>query len=248
MNLWKLEWLRLWRTKRWIALVGLYLFFGLLGPVSARYLAEIVERFGGGVQVVFPGPVPADGMVQYVSNVSQIGLVVAMVVAAGAMAFDAKPEMGVFLRTRVERVTDIMAPRYVVSTVAVAGSFVLGALAAWYETVVLIGALPVGGTLAGIGYGVLYLAFATAVVAAAGSRAKSVLGAVMITIVVLLVMPLVGLVEAIERWLPSHLVGALGTIPAGTDPSEFLHSGAVTVALIPLMLWLAVRWARAREL
>ena len=248
MNLWKLEWLRLWRTKRWMALAGLYLFFGLLGPLSARYLAEIVERFGGGVQVVFPGPVPADGMTQYVSNVSQIGLLVAVMVAAGALAFDARPGMGVFLRTRVERVANIMAPRYVVSATAVAGSFVVGALAAWYETVVLIGALPVGGTLAGIGYGVLYLAFAIAVVAAAGSRAKSVLGAVMLTIVLLLVMPIVGLVEEIGQWLPSHLVGALGTIPAGTDAAEYLRSAAVTAALSPLALWLAVRWARAREL
>ena len=51
MNLWRLEWLRLVRTKRWIALVGIYVFFGLLGPLSARYMGEIVERFGGGVQV-----------------------------------------------------------------------------------------------------------------------------------------------------------------------------------------------------
>ncbi|MGZ8785642.1 MAG: hypothetical protein ACXW1Y_08795, partial [Acidimicrobiia bacterium] len=204
MNLWRLEWLRLVRTKRWIALVGIYVFFGLLGPLSARYLGEIVERFGGGVQVTFPPPVPADGMIQYVSNVSQLGLLVAVVVAAGSLAFDAKPEMGVFLRTRVPRVWDILIPRLAVSFLAVGASFVLGALAAWYETVVLIGSLPVGRTLAGIGFGLLYLAMVIAVVAAAGSRARNVLGAVMITIVVLLVMPILGIVEAIGRWLPSH--------------------------------------------
>lgn len=248
MNLWRLEWLRLWRTKRWIALVGIYVFFGLVGPLTARYLGEIVARLGGGVQVVFPDPVPADGMIQYVSNVSQLGLLVAVIVAAGALSFDAKPEMGVFLRTRVERILNITTPRYLVSAAAVAGSFVVGALAAWYETVVLIGGLPAGGTLAGIGYGVLYLAFVVAVVAAAGSRAKSVLGTVMSTIVVLLIMPVLGLVEAVGRWLPSHLVGALSSIPAGTSPSDYLRSAAVTLVLIPLTLWLAVRWAARREL
>ena len=248
MNLWKLEWLRLVRTKRWIALVGVYVFFGLLGPLSARYLGEIVERFGGGVEVTFPPPVPADGMIQYVSNVSQVGLLVAVVVAAGALAFDAKPEMGVFLRTRVQRVWDILVPRLTVSFLAIGIAFVLGALAAWYETVILIGSLPVGGTLAGVGYGLLYLALVVSVVAAAGSRAKNVLGAVAITIVVLLIMPIIGIIEAIGRWLPSHLVGALAGIPGGTTISEYLPAATVTVVLIGLSLWLAVRWSAAKEL
>ena len=248
MTLWRLEWLRLLRTRRWIALVGIYVFFGLVGPLSARYLGEIVERFGGGVEVSFPPPVPADGMIQYVSNVSQLGLLVAVVIAAGSLAFDAKPEMGVFLRTRVPGVWEILVPRLTVSFLAIGGSFALGALAAWYETVVLIGRLPVGGTLAGIGYGLLYLALVVAVVAAAGSRAKSILGAVLVTIVVLLVMPIVAIVEAIGEWLPSHLVGALAGIPGGTAINEYLPAAAVTVVLIGLSLWLAVRWSAAREL
>ncbi len=248
MSLWRLEWLRLLRTKRWIALVAAYVFFGLLGPWSARYLSEIVQRFGGGVEVTFPDPVPADGMVQYASNASQVGLLVAVVVAAGALAFDANPEMGAFLRTRVPRVWDILAPRLAVSFLAIAVSFILGAVAAWYETVVLIGSLPVGGTLAGIGYGVLYLALVVAVVAAAGSRTRSVLGAVMASLIVLVAMPILGVVDGIGEWLPSHLVGALAAIPSGTGAGSYVPAAAVTVGLIGVSLWLGLRWATAREL
>jgi ABC-2 type transport system permease protein len=248
MSLWRLEWLRLIRTKRWIALVGIYVFFGLLGPLSARYLGEIVERFGGDVEVTFPPPVPADGMIQYVSNVSQIGLLVAVVIAAGSLAFDAKPEMGVFLRTRVRNVWGIIVARLTVTFLAIGASFVLGALAAWYQTVVLIGNLPTGGTVAGIGYGLLYLAFVVSLVAVAGARARGVLGAVTITIVALLAMPLIGIVEAIGRWLPSHLVGALSDIPGGVAISDYLPAAIITLILIGMCLWLAVRWGAAREL
>ena len=45
MNLWRLEVIRLFRTKRWIALLGVYVFFGLVGPLSARYIREILESF-----------------------------------------------------------------------------------------------------------------------------------------------------------------------------------------------------------
>lgn len=248
MNLWRLEWLRLVRTKRWIALLGVYVFFGLLGPLTARYLAEIIERFGGDVQVTFPPPVPADGMVQYISNVSQVGLLVAVVVASGSLAFDAKPEMGIFLRTRVSRVRDILIPRLSVTYVAVAASFVAGALAAWYETAVLIGSLPVVETLAGIGYGLLYLALVVAVVAAVAGRAKTVLGAVTITVIVLLVMPIIGAIETVGEWLPSRLVGALPELAAGASIGDYAGAAAVTIAAIGLALWMAVRWSAAREL
>ncbi len=139
-------------------------------------------------------------------------------------------------------------PRLGVSFLAVGAAFVLGALAAWYETAVLIGSLPVGGTLAGIAYGLLYLALVVAVVAAAGSRSKNVLGAVLITVVVLLVMPIIGIIETIGRWLPSHLVGALSGIPGGTAVGEYFPAAGISLILIGLSLWLAVRWSEAREL
>ena len=96
----------------------------------------------------FPDPVPADGIAQFVGNASQIGLLVVVLVAASALAFDARREMAVFLRTRVGSVRDIMLPAYAVNTGAAVAGLVVGSLAAWYETAVLLGALPTRRMLA----------------------------------------------------------------------------------------------------
>jgi ABC-2 type transport system permease protein len=251
MSLWRLEWLRLVRTKRWIALVAVYLFFGLVGPFTARYLSEILDLVGGeleGATITLPPPQPVDGLAQFSSNATQVGLIVAVVVAAGALTLDAKPEMGIFLRTRVAEMRTLLWPRYVTSAGAIVGSFLLGALAAWYESVVLIGGLPTGGVLAGIAYGVLYLLFVVAVVAAAAGRARSVLGTVLVSIFVLLLLPIVGIVDAVGDWLPNHLVNALTAIPDGAPAREYLKAAVVTVIAGTAALWLAVRWATAREL
>jgi len=248
MNLWKLEWIRLTRTKRWIALLGVYVFFGLVGPLTARYLADIVKNFGGGVQVVFPTPVPADGMTNYVSNAIQIGLLVSVGVAASSLAFDSRPQMGAFLRTRVRSVRGILTPRYLVWTAASVVAFLAGSVMALYETSVLIGTLPFGGWLVGTLLGCLYLAFAVAVVAAVAGKAPSVLTTVVIAIAVLLMMPLVGIAPDVGRWLPSHLVGAIDGLVRDGSFGDYAGAITVTVALTGAALWLAVHWAEQREL
>lgn len=248
MTLWRLEWLRLVRSRRLVALAGVYVFFGLVGPLTARYLGEIVERFGGGdVQITFPDPVPADGIAQYMSNVSQIGVLVAVAVAAGALVLEALPEMSIFLRTRVQPVSRILVPRLVVAGGVIVAAYTVGLGVAWYETAVLLGALPIGGMVLGLLLQVAYLVFVVAVVAAVGARSSSVLGTVGISVVVLLVMPLIGIAEAIGRWLPSHLVGAQVDLLLDGSAGDYVPALAVAVLAGAGLVLLAFRSAGVRE-
>jgi ABC-2 type transport system permease protein len=248
MTLWRLEWLRLVRTRRVAALAGVYVLFGFLGPLTARYLPEIIDRFGGDITVVVPDPVPADGISQYVGNASQIALLVALGVAAGATTLHALPQMSVFLRTRVSGGTRLVVPRFVVAGGAVIASYVVGALVAWYETAVLLGGLPVGGMLAGIVYGAVYLVFAVAVAAAAGAVLGSVLATAGISVLVMIAMPLVGLVDPVGSMLPSHLVGALVDLARDGSPADYLPAALVALAGAAVLVALAIRSAGSREL
>jgi len=250
MTLWRLEWTRLVRSKRWIALVGVFVFFGLLGPLTARYLAQILQFAGTdsqGVTITFPDPVPADGMAQYISNALQIGTLVVVIVAAGALAFDAIPEMGVFLRTRVPSFWRILTPRLIIPFVATAGAFVVGTVAAWYETWVLLGALPVGAVLLGTALGILFFAFIIAVVAAVAQWARSLLATVMWSLGVFLVLPIVGIVGVLKPWMPTVLGNALTELTAGASATGFWRSTVVAIVAIPALIWLAERGARRRE-
>ncbi len=248
MTAWRLEWLRLTRTRRWIAIAGVFLFFGLLGPLTARYMGTILEHYGGDLQVTVPPPVPADGITQYVANAIQIGLLVSVIVAAGALAIEGKPQIGIFFRTRATSIGEIVIPRFVVSAGAAAAGFLLGAIAALYETWVLLGSVPFGSWLAGTGYGMLYMVFAVAVVAAAAGRTRSRLATVMAAIVVLLGLPILGIIPKVGDWLPSALIGAIDGIPRGDSAVHYLGAGGVTVAAIALCLWAGMRWAESREL
>ncbi|WP_061962670.1 hypothetical protein [Demequina aurantiaca] len=251
MTLWRLEVLRLTRTHRWIALTAVYLVFGLLGPVTARYLPQILSAAGGdldGAVIQLPDPLPSDGMAQYVSNASQLGTLVVVILAASALCFDAISEMGVFLRTRVQPTWRILVPRIAVMATAASLAYVVGALAAWYETWALLGGLPFARTLTGIGLGVVYLVFAVALVAAVAQRLRSVLSTVIASLVILIAMPVIGLIPDVSRWLPSTLSSALAELASPHGAGNYWPALGTTVVLTAALLWLAFRWADRREL
>jgi ABC-2 type transport system permease protein len=248
MNLWRLEWLRLTRTRAWIALAAAFLFFGLLGPVSARYMAEILQRFAGDVTVVLPAPTPASGLEQYLANVMQLGLLVVLAVAAGALALDQHLERAAFYRSRVRRAWRLLAPRYTVVTLATIGAFVVGTLGAWYETVVLLGDLPAGAMLLGILLTSTYLAFAVAVTAFAASLVRAPLAIVPIAAGILIAVPILGLLAPLRPWLPSHLLGSLVGLVTGVPAADYLRPALVAVALAALLVFVAAARLDRREL
>jgi hypothetical protein len=76
--------------------------------------------------------------------------------------------------------------------------------------------------LAGVGYGVLFLAFAVAVVAFVAALVRGVLATAGVTLVALLGLATFGNVTGTGRWLPTTLLGALAGLVDGTRTGQ-LH-------------------------
>ena len=248
MSLWRLEWLRLIRTPRAIALAAVFVAIGLIEPAVTKYENKLFSHVGNGVRITGPPPRPADGLNGYVSEVTLIGLIIVVILAAGAFSFDANPGLATFLRTRVASIWQLVTPRFVVHAAAAAVAYLLGTLAAWYETQLLIGPLPTAGMLAGILCGAVYLAFAVAIAGLAASMARSTIGTAGIAFGLLLALPILGTIHRIENWLPSALVNAPVSLVNGADHlSHFLPTLAVTIAVSGAALAVAVVRLRARE-
>ena len=248
MSPWRLERLRMTRTPRAIALGAIYLFFGLLGPVTAKYLQDIVNRVQSGVQVIVAHPTAKDGIANYISQASQTGLVVVVVIAAGAFTFDARRGLSTFLRTRASSMWQLIAPRFAVNAAAAVAAYTLGTLAAWYETALLLGSPPAGAMLPGLLCGSVFLVFAVSVTTAAASVARSTLATVGITLGVLLALPILGLAGPLHAWLPSTLVTAPVALVGHSDLGDYLPALATTAISSALLLIVAtLRLARRDE-
>jgi ABC-2 type transport system permease protein len=248
MSLWRLEWLRLIRTPRALSLGAVYLAIGLIEPVATRYASTLLAHVGNGAVVHLPKPTPSQALSSYVSEATLIGLIVLVSVAASAYGFDTRPGLAAFFRTRVPGMWPLVAPRFTAYALAGTAAYLLGTLAAWYETRLLIGSLPVGGLLAGLLCGAAYLVFAVALTAFAASLTKTTVAAVGITLGILLALPLLADVHAISNWVPSALIGAPADLVASPPASGLVHFlPALGVSAVAGALALAAAVARLRQ-
>ena len=247
MSIWRLEWLRLTRSHGAVVLGAVYLAFGFLGPVLALYLQDLVKLAQSDISISVPAPTAQDGIAQYISQGSQIGLIVVVAVAAGALTFDARRGLSTFLRTRARSIWMLVGPRAAVTAAAAVAAYILGTLAAWYETTMLIGDLSAGAVIEGLLCGSAYLVFVVAVVCAAASMARNTLGTVGIALAFLLLLPLAGTSSAVHEWLPSTLVSAPVDLLHTAQLSDYAPALVAAATASAALVTLAVERLKRRE-
>ena len=232
---WRLEVLRLWRTRRRSRSPRrLPLGFGI--PVLTYYLPDLIKNSGNDVQIIAPPPTPADAITGFASNVGQLGTLVAVIVAAAGLAIDAHPGLAAFYRTRIDRPTRLVLPRYAVVTASA-----VVALASAPSRLVrdggALGSVSAAALLGGFVLESLWFCFVTSAVAVFASAIRGVLGVVGATIGSLLGMALLGNLPGVATWLPTRLSGS-GADPirhaAGDDWHAVVVSGIATVVMLGL--------------
>ncbi|TVQ21685.1 MAG: ABC transporter permease, partial [Spirochaetaceae bacterium] len=63
------------RNSQLLIAVVMGVFFGILSPLTARYMPELIAFLGAdqGMEIILPEPGVIDALQQFVSNLSQIG-------------------------------------------------------------------------------------------------------------------------------------------------------------------------------
>jgi ABC-2 type transport system permease protein len=240
MGPWRLELLRIWRTRRLIALAATFLILGLGSPVLTYYLPDLVKNSANGIQIILPEQTAADGIASFASNIAQLGTLVVVVVSAATLAIDADPGLAAFYRTRIRRPLPLVMPRYLVVTAASIAALALGTLGAWYETTVLLGSVPFGSLMLGFALEALWLCFVTSIVAFFTSTLRGVLSAVGASIAFLLGLSLLGSLTAASSWMPTRLSGSGAAFiqdATGNIWHAILVTGLATIAAISLAIY-----------
>ncbi|MDA8271164.1 MAG: hypothetical protein M0Z39_07135 [Actinomycetota bacterium] len=151
MGRWKLQIIKIWKTRRIIALIAVFFIVGLLDPILVRCLAHLVGSNNANITVTVPPPTPEAALAQFGRSITSIGTLVTVMVAAGSFTIDSPPALAAFYRSRARKPMDLLLPSLVTVYMATCVALFLGIIAAWYETL-LIGPVQPGRLAIGFGF------------------------------------------------------------------------------------------------
>jgi len=80
----KKEFTEYYRTSKIFILVVVFLLFGMMNPVLAKFTPEIIKA--SGLDLNLPDPTALDSWAQFFKNVGQMGLIIVVVVFSGMMS------------------------------------------------------------------------------------------------------------------------------------------------------------------
>lgn len=239
--LFKKEWIEMTRNFKilWIPLV--FILLGIMQPVTSYYLPEIIKAAGElpeGAVFDIPVPTPQEVLVQTFGQYSQIGILVLVLAFMGIVAAEKNSGVSDIILVKPVSFANYITAKWVSIAIMTLGSFLLGILASWYYTGVLIGDVEFGELMKGsLVYGT-WLVFLVTVTLLLSSLFKSnIFVAFMSLLVAIGLSALTSLLSKWMTWSPARLSTHAGSLLlTGSPDKQFALSMTVTLLLILVLL------------
>ncbi len=211
MNLWtafKKELMEQSRTRRLLIAVILLTSFGMLSPLLAKLMPEIFAAIPGAEQFagLIPPPTINDAVAQYVKNISQFGVLLALLFCMGAVSVEKdKGTAAMILSKPMPRGSFILA-KFLAISLTLCIALTAAALAGYYYTAFLFAALPLTPYLALNGLLLLYMLTYAAVTLFFSTLTRTQFVAIGGSAGVLILSSIVGALPTLGKFTPEALI------------------------------------------
>ncbi|HET9681116.1 MAG TPA: ABC transporter permease subunit, partial [Candidatus Limnocylindrales bacterium] len=238
------ELLEQWRTLRLLLTVAVFALVGLSSPLLAYFTPELLKALGGSLQITLPPPTAADAVGQLLKNLGQFGALTAIVLAMGSVASEKERGTATLLLTHPASRAAFLAAKLVALAVTLGVATVVASAGAWFYTLVLFEALPLGGFAAATVVLWLQLLAIGAIAFVGSTLTRSVVAAAGVAIGALIVLGIVGVIPTVAPYLPTGLGAVAAGLALGrpVDPLAGPILAAVGLVLVLAALaWLSFR-------
>jgi ABC-2 type transport system permease protein len=235
----------LWRSYRLIALAAVLVVMGILSPVAARFLPDLVGMMGtSGFSIQMPPPTVADGNAQFVKNLSQIGLVVLILIVMGSVSRERERGTAAMVLSKPASRAAFLAAKATALMLALTASLLLSALLSYVYTLLLLGHVSAGAYLAMTALVGLYLTVVAAITFLASAVFRSQLAAGGAAFLITIVLSLLLIIPLLANHVPDELRAWALRAGSGQGPQAW---GAVAVSLGVIVACMLGAWAVFRR-
>ena len=231
------ELLEQWRTRRLIVVAIVLIFFGLLSPAAARYTPELMKLLpsGAGMAKLMPPPTAMDAVKQYLKNLSQFGLVLALLVTMGSVAQEKDRGTAAMMLVKPLPRATFLAAKFAALTLTFLLSLAAAALAGFFYTTFLFSAPDVSRWIALNGLILVYIMVQVAITLLCSVIAKSQIAAGGLAFAAITALAFIAAIPGFGKYLPGQLLGWAGELMAGIPATHwatlFACLGIISTAL-----------------
>lgn len=236
------------RSGRLIAVAAVFVLFGIIGPLTDRFMKQLLDAIGsqsGGMTFQVPPPSLEGAATQIMKNLSQFGIMCALLLAMGSVAWEKERGTAGMILTKPASRAAFLAAKLVAISLNLGLAVVLGCGLAYVYVLLLYPApFAIGGYVA-MSLMLWWILVIFAAITMLGSTVtRSAIAAAGIGLVALLVLGVIGALPVVGAYMPSSLGTPAQDILLGRDPGVILGPVLVNVALVPVLFavtWLAFR-------
>jgi ABC-2 type transport system permease protein len=233
------------RTRRFLIVFILLLVWGMLSPLTAKFIGEIFRSIPAmePYAALMPSPSVTEAIGQYVKNVNQFMVLLALLVTMGSIVVEKdKGTAALMLVKPLPRSTFLFA-KFLAIEITFGVSLAAAAIADYYYTFYLFQPMKLSSFLALNGFMLLYALIFVAITLLASVLVKSQAAAAGIGFAALLFLSVLSMYPPLKEKLPDQLIQWGGELMAGAHttywPALFVGIGIILACL--LIAWLVFR-------
>jgi ABC-2 type transport system permease protein len=230
-----------WRTSRLLVLAAVFTLFGLTSPLLAKYIPEILKALPGGEQFagLVPTPTMADAIAQYIKNIGQFGLLLALLLSMGAVANEKEKGTAALVLVKPLPRGFFILSKFLGLMIIFFISLLLAGLGGYYYTTLIFSPPDLSAWitlnlllwLVMLVYIAITLLFSTLV--------KSQAAAIGLSFATLLLLAAIGAVPSIANWLPNQLINWGASL---FSPTQISAWPALWISLAIIFISLFTAW------
>lgn len=133
----KKELMEMIRTPKLIIITSVFVFFSIIGPLSAKYMNELLEMFATDVQVIFPEPTHLQSWEQFYSNITSISMIVFLILITGTVVSEKSKGSVYLVLTKNLTRSQFIFSKIFAGFILFTGMFLISLLISWYYTWIL---------------------------------------------------------------------------------------------------------------
>lgn len=233
-----------WRTGRLPVVAVIFLIFGLTSPVLARYTPDIVKLAASSIAIHVPTPTMKDAVAQLVKNLSQLGALVAILLAMGTVAGEKESGTAAFIIVKPVSRFAFLAAKFSGLAMTMLGAVGVCGAAAYLYTALLFAVPSVPGYIAACLLMFLGLLVIASLTFLGSTLSRSAIPAAALGVVALVVEGIVASVPNMARYTPSGLDDLANRVALQRSATDLywavIFNGAV-VAVTIAASWLVFR-------